>query len=142
MTRDEELARDYTQDIFLRLLTRTNQYEGRSRFSTWLFTLTRNYCITQLRSKRSLVSPISDENEWFYDSDDEQEAKEHRLKSLRSALSSLNRHEMELLQMKYFDELEMTQISKELSLNVSAIKMRLKRSRDKLRTRIELLDII
>ncbi|OIN61144.1 RNA polymerase sigma factor [Arsenicibacter rosenii] len=139
ITRDEELARDYTQDIFLRLLTKLNKFEGRATFSTWLFTLTRNYCVTQIRSVRTRSEELTEEYNSVYMAED-QDQTDYRLSALQQAISTLTLKEIEILRMKYFDDLEMTQISKELSLNVSAVKMRLKRSRDKLRTRMEQID--
>ncbi len=141
LTRDEELARDYTQDIFLRLLTKLEKYEGRSMFSTWLYTLTRNYCVTQIRSVRTRPEELTAEYYGLLIVED-QESGDHRLGVLQQAIATLTMQEIEILRMKYFDDLEMTQISKELRLNVSAVKMRLKRSRDKLRMRMERLNTL
>lgn len=47
--RDPALAEDLTQDVWLRVLRRSETFDGRSRFTTWLFTVTRNTCIDHLR---------------------------------------------------------------------------------------------
>ena len=45
---DLETARDVVQDTFLRLFERLDQFEGRSRLSTWLYRVATNLAIDQL----------------------------------------------------------------------------------------------
>ena len=47
--RDPALAEDLTQEVWLRVLRRSGTFDGRSRFTTWLYTVTRNTCIDHLR---------------------------------------------------------------------------------------------
>lgn len=49
---DEALADEATQEVFVRCLTRSEGFEGRSRVSTWLYRVTTNYCLTQIRNER------------------------------------------------------------------------------------------
>ncbi len=44
-----ELAADVTQETFLRVVKRSADFKHESRFSTWLFAITRNLCIDELR---------------------------------------------------------------------------------------------
>ena len=39
-----ELARDLAQEVFIKALTRIGAFRGDSRFTTWLYTVTRNTC--------------------------------------------------------------------------------------------------
>ena len=50
-----DLAMDLFQETWVRVLERGHQYDGRSAFSTWLYTLARNLTIDHLRRK----NPIS-----------------------------------------------------------------------------------
>lgn len=47
--RDAERAKDVTQETFVRLVKRAAEFKHESRFSTWLYTITRNLCIDELR---------------------------------------------------------------------------------------------
>jgi RNA polymerase sigma-70 factor (ECF subfamily) len=42
--RDDEAARDVAQDVFIKAYRNLDRFEGRSRFSTWLYRLTMNQC--------------------------------------------------------------------------------------------------
>jgi len=60
MTRDRERALDLAQEVFLRAFQRLHTYKGDSRFSTWLFTLTRNHCLNFLKKQTREPSQFGD----------------------------------------------------------------------------------
>ena len=47
-TRDRQTALDLVQDIFIRAFRSLRSYRGDSRFSTWLYVITRNVCMSAL----------------------------------------------------------------------------------------------
>jgi len=47
-----DLAADLTQETFLRVVKRSADFKHESRFSTWLFAITRNLCIDELRRRK------------------------------------------------------------------------------------------
>ena len=48
---DAELAEDVTQETFVRVHRRLGSFDGRSRFTTWLFQVARNAGIDALRAR-------------------------------------------------------------------------------------------
>lgn len=52
MTGDEELAKDLTQDAFVRAYQRLDQFEGRSAFSTWLHTVAVSVALNAIRKRK------------------------------------------------------------------------------------------
>lgn len=53
MTHNEATARDLAQDAFVRIWKALPGYNGTASLSTWIYTITRNVCLTELaRSKR------------------------------------------------------------------------------------------
>ena len=48
-TDDDDAADDVTQDVLIGLERRMKRFDGRSRFSTWLFAVTRNVALSQRR---------------------------------------------------------------------------------------------
>jgi RNA polymerase sigma-70 factor (ECF subfamily) len=52
LTGRREMAEDFFQETWIRVLERGSQYDGRHEFSTWLFTIARNLVIDDLRRKR------------------------------------------------------------------------------------------
>lgn len=53
MTGDRESAADLAQDIFLRAFRSLPSFRSDSKFTTWLYTITRNHCMNALRSQAS-----------------------------------------------------------------------------------------
>ena len=50
--RNRALAEDLTQDVFLRVLERRNQFRDEGRFAPWLYRIARNLCCDEFRKKR------------------------------------------------------------------------------------------
>ena len=53
VTRDQESVADLVQEVFLRAFRRLSTYRGNSRFSTWLYAITRNHCLNSLKKRRT-----------------------------------------------------------------------------------------
>lgn len=51
---DEDLAREYTQDTFVRVFQRLDQYRGDAAFTTWLHSVAMSMLFTGLRRVRRL----------------------------------------------------------------------------------------
>ena len=51
-------AEDQTHEIFLRLFAKIGQFDGRSRFSTWLYRLAVNHTLNRLRSRNQRWSKL------------------------------------------------------------------------------------
>ncbi len=134
LTKDSEKAQDFTQDIFIKMFARLDRFQERSTFSTWLYSISYNYCMDQLRVSNRLSTTALDEEvgDRVVYTDDSEEV-EQRLQLLSQAMNELSPQEAQLLRLKYQDGLDIRQIAEQLDLNDSAVKMRLKRSRDKVR---------
>jgi RNA polymerase sigma-70 factor (ECF subfamily) len=48
---DEELAKDQTQELFMKLVEKGHQYDGRRAFKTWVFSIANNMCKNIYRSE-------------------------------------------------------------------------------------------
>jgi RNA polymerase sigma-70 factor (ECF subfamily) len=55
LTSRREVAEDLFQEVWIRVLKRGSQYDGRARFDTWIFTIARNLVI-DLSRKRVMAS--------------------------------------------------------------------------------------
>jgi RNA polymerase sigma-70 factor (ECF subfamily) len=59
---DSQEAEDITQEVFLRVFRAAKTYSPKAKFSTWLYTITKNLCFNELRKKRSVtIFSIEDE---------------------------------------------------------------------------------
>ena len=55
LTNKREVAEDLFQEVWIRVLRRGSQYNGKARFDTWIFTIARNLVI-DLSRKRTMAS--------------------------------------------------------------------------------------
>jgi len=58
MLRDESQAEDTAQDVFLKIWKALPGYNGSASLSTWIYAITRNTCLTELK-KRSARPTVS-----------------------------------------------------------------------------------
>ena len=135
-TKNSERAEDFTHDIFIRVVTKLSGFREQAKFSTWLYSVTYNYCVDQLRSPRQkeVYSDEPYEGVGLYD-DDDAEMAEMEAQRLNKALDHLTSDERGLLMMKYQDDISIRDIADVQKVTESAVKMRLMRAKEKLRKR-------
>jgi RNA polymerase sigma-70 factor (ECF subfamily) len=51
MTGNVDSAADMAQEVFLKAFQRLDSYRGTSKFTTWLYSIARNHCLDELRSR-------------------------------------------------------------------------------------------
>ncbi len=133
--KDQAKAEDFTHDIFLKLILRVGTFNESSKFSTWLFSITYNYCMDQLRVHKKLAEDELDETIDIADEPEEFDDIELEAKKLKKALEGLSHDERTILLMKYQDDFSIRDIADTFGFTESAVKMRLKRTKEKLKKR-------
>ena len=133
MTKDSEQAHDFTHDIFLKVFDKLTAFQERSSFSTWLYSIAYNYCSDQLRiAKRLNFSSIEEGVKHEPVDSHDAQLHEETIQLVKRAMETLSSKEQDLLRLKYEDGLSIDTIAQTYDLNTSTVKMRLKRSRDKI----------
>jgi RNA polymerase sigma-70 factor (ECF subfamily) len=134
LIKDAEKAHDFTHDIFIRMFTCLDRFQERSTFSTWLYAISYNYCMDQIKqAKRLPMTNLIPENDSYSSTMDETDQLDYSLQHLSRVLKTISPQEVTLLKLKYQEGLAVHQIAQQLNLKDSAVKMRLKRSRSKVR---------
>jgi RNA polymerase sigma factor (sigma-70 family) len=131
LLKNKELADDAVQNVFEKTFEKLKSFKGNSSFSSWLYSITYNYCIDYLRLKNKLHYP-----EWNNNNDlpeiideTEEDLTEINYSRLMKIMEMIHPEEKALLLMKYNDEIPINQIGKSLRISESAAKMRIKRAR-------------
>jgi len=132
--KSESEAQDAAQDVMMKILMNMSKFSGRSRFSTWIYSITYNYCIDYIRRKKKDPSVYVDD---FIENLDREEDVEDRfllemnVKRLKVILEKIPSGDKTILLMKYQDEMSIKEISEILDKSESAIKMKIKRAKQK-----------
>lgn len=134
LLKEEAAAQDAMQDIFLKIFLNLAKFSGKSKFSTWIYSITYNYCIDVIRKKKKQGSIFSDEIENAPDLAEEvpdSALLEMEVKKLKIVLEKIPVGDKAVLLMKYQDDMSIREISNSLDKSESAIKMKLKRAKHK-----------
>lgn len=137
LLKNEELAADATQDIFIKILLNLSKFSGKSRFSTWIYSITYNYCIDAIRKRKKDRSILIDDIVERHDmADTEVEDKfllEMNVSRLKLILNKIPVSDKAILLMKYQDAMSIKEIGKIVGKSESAVKMKIKRAKQKFR---------
>jgi len=134
MLKNEALAKDATQEIFTKIFLNLSKFSGRSKFSTWVYSITYNYCIDTIRKKKKEKNLFSDEMDDAPDIIEEvndEALLEMEVKRLGRVLELIPSGDRAVLLMKYQDDLSIKEIAEILNKTESAIKMKIKRAKHK-----------
>lgn len=132
--KDLDLAQDLAHDVFLKTFVNLSKFNHQSKFSTWLYSLTYNFCIDYLRKNNKMRMESEDNLVNIADSDDEKNERElmsMEAQRLKYVLDHIPSKDKMILLMKYQDDLSVKDITEALGVNESAVKMRVKRARAK-----------
>jgi RNA polymerase sigma-70 factor (ECF subfamily) len=138
-------AADLTQEAFLRLFRALPQYNGESRFTTWLYRLVVNLGRDELRRRGRQVpvlSPtpdddtqdplgsVADDDRW---SDPAQALESQELRAhVHQALNQLEEHYRLVLTLYYFDDMKYTDIADIMDIPLNTVKSHIRRGKERL----------
>lgn len=131
---DYSQAEDATQEIFLKVVLSLAGFNKKSKFSTWLYSITYNFCIDELRRlKKNKMVFVEESDMQGEPTEDEEDnlTNEANLVALQATLDVIDEADRAILIMKYQDKMMVKDIADILSLSESAVKMRLKRAKEK-----------
>ena len=137
-SKNTQEAEDICQDIFLKLLVKIHSFKGTSKFSTWLYSFTYNHCVNYYHRNKfkkfekniSNIEQMCDE--LIAQSSDEDLGQLLKLEKLSEALELILIKDKQILMMKYKEFKSIKDLMELHNLGESAVKMRLKRAKEKL----------
>jgi RNA polymerase sigma factor (sigma-70 family) len=133
--KDYDEAKDAVQDIFIKIMTNLANFGERAQFSTWIYSITYNYCIDIIRKKKKEKTLFTDDIERAPDVAAEEVPDEFlmemEVKHLKTVLEMLPTGDRMILLMKYQDDMSIKEIADVLEKTESAVKMKIKRAKHK-----------
>jgi len=144
MTRQKELSEDLVQNVFIRMLKYNDGFQGYGEFKTWMYRIARNTVYDHFKKGKNMPvhADVKDyetriAGEQFTDAQIE---KEQELKLLEFALEKLSTENRELLILCRFQELKYHEIAKILNTTEGAIKVRIHRALNQLKSNYMKID--
>lgn len=135
MLGDEEIAEDATQEIFTKIFLNLKKFNGKSKFSTWVYSVTYNFCIDYIRknkkAKKLFTRELENPPDVLATEVPDEALLRMEVSRLKRVLAELSNEERSILLMKYQDDMSIKEISSIINKNDSAVKMRLKRAKEK-----------
>ncbi|WP_243641760.1 RNA polymerase sigma factor [Maribacter algicola] len=134
--KSQKEAEDLTQDVFLMVFVKLASFKGKSKFSTWLYSFTYNFCVNYVnRDKGRKISEksneISEEEYRLSQEVTDEHLLELQVEKLKKALEMIPGEDKTILMLKYQDGVSISELESTLELGTSAVKMRLKRAKAK-----------
>lgn len=139
LTGNREMSEDLFQEVWMRVLVRGAQFNGKARFGTWLFTIARNLVIDQRRKKtmssldelfeggneddRPMAFEVAGDEPTPFDRFVNLEDRER----IAAALMKLDLLYREVLVLRFHEELSLDEIAKLTRAPLSTVKSRLYR---------------
>jgi len=130
-------AEDLTQDVFLQLFIKLRTFKGKSKFSTWLYSFTYNFCVNyvnrdkQLKIRDQSVQVETSEHKLTEEVPDES-LFEMKADKLKKCLEVISVEDKSILLLKYQDGASIKELVSLMDIGESAVKMRLKRAKERL----------
>ena len=149
LTSNRELAEDLFQEVWMRVLLRGGQFNGKARFDTWLFTIARNLVIDYRRKRtcasldelfegkseddRPMSFEISDKEPTPFDRFASREDRER----IAVALMEVDTLYREVLVLRFHEELSLQEIATVTRAPLSTVKSRLYRGMAAIKPKLE-----
>jgi RNA polymerase sigma-70 factor, ECF subfamily len=135
--KNAEAAEDATQEVFVKMLKHANQFHGDAKLSTWLFSITANWCRDYLRKADNKTKESDDvliqipaPSELAPDRNLERRQSEQRV---RRALEALTAEQREAILLSRYQGLSYAEIAQIAGCSEGAVKTRVFRAMETLK---------
>lgn len=132
-------AEEVTQEVFLKVIQRVDQYDGSAPVASWLFAIAANACRDRLRRARTrkfVPDEALAERPASITHEDDRLVKEERRRAVREALAGLTGEQREAIVLARYHGLPYAEIARTLGTTEGAVKTRIFRAMETLKTRL------
>ena len=135
-------AEEIAADVFLALFSKKYVLDPNAKFSTWLFTVARNKCISHLRKHKGLVGMWVSDGKRDYtawepadetDSSRDTLEKKEAAKRVHRAMAQLPLEQREAIVLREFHQFSYNEIASILHCSLEKVKILIYRGREQLR---------
>lgn len=145
---DSELAKDATQETFVRAFSKLDTLQDKSKFTSWIYTITANVCFRMLsqkiESRKKKLSIYNNDGdfrddllidfnipEYIYE---DNELREY----LKACINEFDEDTRQIINLKYYNDLTIQEIAACLDMKEGTIKSRIHRAKEKVAEKMKL----
>lgn len=145
MMGNEEDTYDLSQETFIKVYTKIHQFDGTSKFSTWLYRIATNTCLDELRRRKgketlSMDQKIQGEEGYITpEQEDKGENIEEKIlvkeekQMIERALAKVNKTNRATLVLRDVEQLSYDEIAEILNISLGTVKSRIARGRQQMK---------
>lgn len=130
LTGNRNISEDLVQEVFMRMLKYRGTYQGRSKFTLWMYQIARNAHIDYLRKKRDAL-PLDEQWSEPITTDDSPEDRlegGQEVQLLRQALAQLPLKKREVLILSRYQNLKYKEIAELMGCHIGTVKAHVHRA--------------
>ena len=132
MLKDEDTAKDIFQDVFVCVYQSLKDLKNPDLFKSWLYTITRNKCITLINKNKKFVALQTDISTIPDDDPLNNLISNETANVIMRSIDSLSYDYKEIIMLREYNSLSYMEIAKILNISESAVKSKLFKARIKL----------
>ena len=127
LVRNEAVAEELCNEVFLEVWRKAGTYQGRSAVSTWLLSIARNKAISQLRKRaeseldEEKAAEVADDQ----DTPDVEYAKQNKAEIMRRCIDQLSPAHKEIIDLVYYQEKAVNEVSEILDIPPATVTTRM-----------------
>lgn len=136
--KDKELAQDFLQELFYKVIDKTHLFNPQKKFSTWLFSIAHNMCKNEYRNRnvRSVIEAVEN-TDIFFANEEEYIGETIGVEQVFDCLAQFNEEQQTAFLLKYREGLSIDEISEVLNLPIGTVKSRLFYTRKKIQQQLQ-----
>ena len=135
VVRNDAIAEELLNEVFLGVWQGAGRYEGRSEPTTWLISIAHNKAVSALRKKREVSGYDDDAAAEIEDGADTPEVTTQKIDKaaqMRAAMQGLSSEHREILDLVYYQEQSVSEVAEILGIPEATVKTRMFYARKKL----------
>lgn len=137
LMKDKRLADEMSQTVFIKIYKKLNSFKGQSKFSSWVYRITYNTCLDELRKRGKnykfvQINDFTEHEVLTVESALDQMKKDELSETIKSGLEELPGEMAFLITLYYFEDNSIKEIAESLNIKENNAKVKLHRARLKL----------
>lgn len=124
LNKDADLAQDFVQELFLKLMEKKHLFDPDKKFYSWIFAIASNMCKTAYRHQGKTI-PLHPEFNHPGELAENLAEKQWFLNALQDAIDSLEHHHKTVFVLRYLEHFPLGEIAEITETSLGTVKSRL-----------------